>query len=118
MSTMSIIARALLRDSWTHLQVALAPTVRPAPAAPPPRAPSRPWPVGAIVVHQGGGPPRMVLGYKPDGRCMSAYISAPPWMQRSLSLRVLIDDARDLRAVDPKRDPVELSASPVAEERS
>ena len=100
MSTMSAIARALLRDSWTHLQVAFAPTARSRDPGSPPVEPPKPFKVGSIVVHVGGGPPRMVLGYKPDGRCMTAYLTAPPWMQRSLSMRVLVDDPTDLRPLE------------------
>lgn len=95
MSSLSAIAQGLLRESWTHLRVAFTSAQEPTHDVP------RPWPIGAMVVDREGGPPRMVLGYKPDGRCMTAYITQPPWMQRSTGLRILIDDPEDLRTWEP-----------------
>lgn len=45
-------------------------------------APETPWPVGTLV--QERSPDaferlRMVVGYKPDGRCMTVSVRKPPW---------------------------------------
>jgi hypothetical protein len=51
-----------------------------------PPAPRR-WKIGSQVVslEEVGAPwaTRLVVGHKPDGRCMTVFLHPPPWLKRS-----------------------------------
>lgn len=66
----------------------------------------RPWPIGALVTELASDEDpitlRMVIGYRPDGRVLTVYVSPAPWLLPGQRLGVHADDPSLLR---PARAP-------------
>ena len=69
------------------------------------------WAVGTLVAKNVGGSDtnlRLVIGYKPDGRCMTVAVS-PPWVS-DVSGEIYVNRPEDLHRVEsPWADPYVLS---------
>lgn len=59
----------------------------------------RPWTVGSLVVHKdeplSKQTIRVVLGYRRDGRCVTAYAEPAPWLE----LPLLVESPGNLRSL-------------------
>lgn len=53
----------------------------------------RPWPIGAVLVDMeedlaGFRVSRMVIGYAPDGDCLTVFVDPPPWFTEAQARQV------------------------------
>jgi hypothetical protein len=52
------------------------------------------WPVGTLVAEKGAERSphglRVVVGHKPDGRCMTTYVSPPPWLPPAQKRQIFV----------------------------
>ncbi|RMG11529.1 MAG: hypothetical protein D6731_15450 [Planctomycetota bacterium] len=64
------------------------------------------WPVGTLVAEKGVEDSalglRVVVGHKPDGRCMTAWVDPPPWVSDTERGRILVGNESLLEPVDRK----------------
>lgn len=67
------------------------------------------WPIGTLVVERGAEDAphavRTVIGYKPDGRCMTTYVNPPPWLTPAERRRIFVGDAHRLTPAPAERAP-------------
>lgn len=59
----------------------------------------RSWRVGDTVLERGTGIPHganVVIGHKPDGRCMMMLIDPPPWMTPQQRAHIYLADPVEL----------------------
>jgi len=97
---------SLVSTPWRYIWLALGPAQTVPRSEPESQRRPPPWPIGTTVVERSGEREtrRMVIGYKPDGRCMTVYLAPLPWMSRRVVPRIYILPEPPYLATAPARD--------------